>query len=258
MKRNLAIITTAVSAGLTLVFIILLLCTAFGGLTAEDFDNTLVKTLLFVFSGIYAIDIGVAIYCQSHKSINAKEVQVAASSGGSVKVTPNAVKNLIKKNISGIDGIKFNSCALVITETGVQLNLSVAYSDGKKTDDASAYLQALVSDVCRSELDLRLSAVNVRVTGFKSTYVPDPETISRRAEEIRRSVTRTEDEKTATDETPAKAENDEAVTDDSVKETVGNETTKEENTERATAETISEDAAAQPSENENDTIVEKE
>lgn len=191
MKKNLAIITTAISAALALVFIILMLFTAFGGLAAEDFDNTVVKTLLFAFSGIFLADTVAALCFQAHKGVS-KEVQVAATTNGNVKITQSTVKALIKKSISGIDGIKFRNCTLGIDETGVRLDLSVNYYGGKKTNEASSYLQALVSDVCNNELDLKLSAVNIRVIRFKSAYFPDPNEIYRRAAEIRKESNKTE------------------------------------------------------------------
>lgn len=184
MKRNIAIITTVVSALLALVFVVLLICAAFGAVTAEDFGNNLVKALLLVFSAIYLIDTGVAVYCQTHKSAIAKEVTVASTSGGNVKIAPNTVRNLIKKYVSGIEGVKFRNYALTIDETGVRLDLSVGFYGGKKTYDASSYIRTLVTDICRTELDLRLSAVNIRVTDFKSVYAPDPDTFSRPTEKL--------------------------------------------------------------------------
>lgn len=173
MKKYLSKITAIISGIFGLTFIILLICTAFGGLSAEDFDNGLVKALLFVFGGCYLLVTAAAIALQFGDRVTVREVQVAQGDGGNIKVTPAVVRSLIKKNISVLDGIKFRRLHLFLTEFGVQITVVVAYSDGRRVEETGAFLQKLITDVCERELDLSFHKINIRVVGFKSVYIPD-------------------------------------------------------------------------------------
>ncbi len=173
MKKYLSKITAIISGIFGLTFIILLICTAFGGLSAEDFDNGLVKALLFVFGGCYLLVTAAAIALQFGDRVTVREVQVAQGDGGNIKVTPAVVRSLIKKNISVLDGIKFRRLHLFLTEFGVQITVVVAYSDGRRVEETGAFLQKLITDVCERELDLSFHKINIKVVGFKSVYIPD-------------------------------------------------------------------------------------
>ena len=173
MKKHLSRITAIVSAVFGLVFIILLICTAFGGLSSEDFDNKLVKILLFVFGGCYVAITVTAVALQFSDKVTVKEVQVSQSMGGNVKVTPAVIRGLIKKNVKALPGIKFRHMSLFLTEFGVQIGMTVSCSGGRRAQETGAFLQALVADVCKRELDLEFRTINVKVVGFKSVYTPD-------------------------------------------------------------------------------------
>lgn len=173
MKKHLSKITCIVSAAFGLVFIILLICTAFGGLSSADFDNKLVKVLLFVFGGCYLAITITAIALQFSDKVAVKEVQVAQNRGGNIKVTPSVIRGLIKKNVKVLDGIKFRHMSLFLTEFGVQIGMTVSCEGGRRAQETGAFLQALVADICKRELDLEFRTINVKVVGFKSVYVPD-------------------------------------------------------------------------------------
>lgn len=173
MKKHLSRITCIVSAVFGLVFIILLICTAFGGLRSADFDNRLVKVLLFVFGGCYLAITATAIALQFSDKVAVREVQVAQNKGGNIKVTPAVIRNLIKKNVKVLPGIKFRHMSLYLTEFGVQIGMTVSCEGGRRAQETGAFLQALVEDICKRELDLEFRTINVKVVGFKSVYVPD-------------------------------------------------------------------------------------
>ena len=212
MKKIFAIMPVAVSAGLSLVFAVLTICTAFGGLTADDFDNAVVKTLLITLAGLYLADT-IAALCLTGRKSTDREVCVVSSADGCVKITQSTVKELIKKNVSDIKGIGYRGCALTMEGTGVRLDLYVSYYGGKKTDEASAYLRTLVTEVCRRELSLYLSAVNIHVTRFRSTYVPDPK-------EMTRIAVDTHGEKPAEESEESPVSQTESVEEDSENETL--------------------------------------
>lgn len=173
MKKNLARITAIVSAAFGIMFIILLICTAFGGLSSADFDNKLVKVLLFVFGGCYLGVTIAMVALQFASRVTVREVQVAQMGSGNIKVTPAVIRGLIKKNVKALDGIRFRRMSLILTEFGVQLSLTVSCSLGRRAQETGAFLQALIADVCKRELDLEFHTVNVKVVGFKSIYAPD-------------------------------------------------------------------------------------
>lgn len=165
MKKNLAIVTTMVSAGIALVFIVLLVCASFGALNAEDFDNTVARTLLIAFSGIFtALSAATAGFLL--KKGFRDEVQVASAPGGIIKVKQKVVKKLVKKSVSAAEGVKFRGCVLFIDENGVRLELSVNFYGGVNAAEASENVRKLASEACRNKLGLRLSAVDIRVVGL--------------------------------------------------------------------------------------------
>ncbi len=177
MKKNLSRITVIVSGVFGLIFIILLLCTAFGGLITADYQNGLVRALLFVFGGIYLFVTVLAALLQFSEHITVKEVKVTQKEIGTIKVTPDVVRSLVKQNIKELEGIRFRRMQLILTEFGVQLNVLVSYSGGRRVEETSEFLRNLISDVCKRELDLSFNTINIKVTGFKSVYVPDVKAI---------------------------------------------------------------------------------
>lgn len=173
MKKNLSRITVIVSGAIGLIFIILLIATAFGGLLTTDYENGLVRALLFVFGGIYLTVTVTAALLQFSEHITVKEVKIAQNGGGTITVTPGVVRSLVKSNMKELEGIRFRRMQLVLTEFGVQLNVLVSYSSGRRVEETSEFLRRLIADVCKRELDLSFKTINIKVTGFQSVYIPD-------------------------------------------------------------------------------------
>ena len=191
MKKLMSKITAIISAVFGLVFIILLITTAFGGLTSADFDNRLVKVLLFVFGGCYVLTAVATIAFMFNERVTIKEVQVSHGGLGNIKVTPAVIKTLIKKNLKNLPGLSFNGMQLYMTEFGIQLAVAIKCSDGRRAEEAGVFVQALVADLCKKELDLEFHTINVKVSGFKSNYEPDVNAIEAQAKEASKSTKHT-------------------------------------------------------------------
>ena len=103
MKKHLSKVTAIVSGVFGLVFIILLLVTAFGGLDASDFDNRLVKVLLFVFGGCYLATTIATVLFEFADRMPVREIQVSQSGKGGVRVTPAVIRKLVRKPLRELD-----------------------------------------------------------------------------------------------------------------------------------------------------------
>ena len=182
MKKHLSKVTAIVSGVFGLVFIILLLVTAFGGLDASDFDNRLVKVLLFVFGGCYLATTIATVLFEFADRMPVREIQVSQSGKGGVRVTPAVIRKLVRKHLRELDGIRYRRMGLYLTEYGVRLDISVGCSEGRRAEETGKLVQELVADVCAHELDLEFCAINVRVSTFGSDYKPDMDKLAEAAE----------------------------------------------------------------------------
>lgn len=171
MKKNLAIATAAVGAAIALVFASLLLCAAFGGLTADDFNGGAARILITALAGIFLALTAVTIGLLSGKGIRS-EVRVASCAGGSIRISPQVIRKLIKKSVSGEKGVDWRGCTLFIDENGVRAEISVSCRGGTKTSDAGARIQSLALAGVERELGLKLCAADIRVVGFRGGCAP--------------------------------------------------------------------------------------
>ena len=173
MKKNLAKITAIVSVIIGVTFFALLLTASFGGISAREFDNGVVRALMFVLGGCYGLTAIAPVWFQCAEKITVREIRVSQNNEGAVKVTPAVVRKLIRKNLRKVEGVKLLRASLSLSEFGVRLSITVSYGSGRRVEETSDMLRALIADVCERELDLTFHDITVKVVGFKSVYVPD-------------------------------------------------------------------------------------
>ncbi len=176
MKKNLEKIFTLASVVVAVILIMVLIVTAFGGIKAEEFDNGLVKGLLFTLGILYLVLSIVAIVLIFVNSDVIKEVTLRTDKGGSVKVSVNVINKYVKSACSQVEGVKCKKVSLVSDEYGVRLKADVKVVN-KDVIEVETYLRTLLEDMFRNEFDFAFNSIEFKVTALVPKYEANKEEI---------------------------------------------------------------------------------
>lgn len=176
MKKNLEKIFTLASVVVAVILIMVLIVTAFGGIKQEDFDNNLVKGLLFTLGILYLVLSITAVVLVFINSDAVKDVTLRTDKGGSIKVSASVINKYVKKACAQVEGVKCQKVALVSDEYGVRLKANVKVVD-KDVIEVETYLRALLEDLFRNEFDFSFNSIEFKVTALVPKYEANKEEI---------------------------------------------------------------------------------
>lgn len=169
MKKNLEKIFTLASVIVAIILIMVLIVTAFGGIKQEDFDNNLVKGLLFTLGVLYLVLSIVAVVLIFINSDVVKDVTLRTDKGGSIKVSASVITKYVKSACAKVEGVKCKKVSLVSDEYGVRLRVNVKVVD-KDVIEVETYLRTLLEDMFLNEFDFSFNSIEFKVTALVPKY----------------------------------------------------------------------------------------
>lgn len=182
MKKNIEKILASASMAIALVLIIILVVAAFGGITQEDFDNSLVRGLIITMGVLYALLAGGALTMLFLGSDAVKEITLRSEQGGTCKATLGVIRNLVKESFSGIQGVKVGKVALIVNEYGVKLKVSVKITD-RDVFETETYLRTLLEEVFKGALGFRFHAIEFKIVALQARFKPDMDKVQETVDE---------------------------------------------------------------------------
>lgn len=215
MKKNLEKIFTLASVVVAIILIMVLIVTAFGGIKTEEFDNGLVKGLLFTLAVLYIVLSIVAVVLIFINNDVVKDVTLRNDKGGSIKVSANVITKYVKSACAQVEGVKCKKVTLVSDEYGVRLKTDVKVID-KDVIEVETYLRTLLEDLFYNEFNFAFSSIEFKVTALVPKYEANKEAIeeqvAKKLEEIKKAETPEESEELTAEE-PAAEEAQQEETD---------------------------------------------
>lgn len=172
MKKNVIKILATASACVAVVLTIILIVTAFGGISMEEYDNSLVKWLITTMGIVYIISAALTLTMLFTNDETIKEIVLANGKEGSTRATLGVVKKIAKENCVAIEGVKFRKCAIAVNDYGVKLRVVVSINDSD-VPAATRHLRAVLEDAYEGALGFRFFSVDIKVKKLKSKYKPD-------------------------------------------------------------------------------------
>ena len=172
LKRNLEKIFTTAATILALILIIILLVIAYGGIDANDLDNSLVKGLFITLAIIFGLLATTALVLIFINDDAIKEITLRTDSAQKTRVTVFAVKKLVVKACTSIEGVKCKGIKLSTSDYGVKLKVKVSVKE-KDVEQVEAYVRNMITDIFANALGFAFSAIEIEIMKFEPAYKPD-------------------------------------------------------------------------------------
>lgn len=204
MKKNLEKIFASASIVVAIVLIMVLIITAFGGISTDEFDSQLVRGLLITLAILYFILAGVALALMFIVGDAVKEIVIHTEQKGSMRVSVGVVNKMVKQTCKEVDGVKCKKVALISDEYGVRLKLSVKIID-KEVVETETYLRTLLEDVFMGEFGFRFHTIEIKITSLQPKYKADQAVIDERVKEKLAQIKEQQDAQLAAQEAQAEA-----------------------------------------------------
>lgn len=182
LKRNLEKIFTTAATILALILIIILLVIAYGGIDAKDLDNSLVKGLFITLAIIFGLLATTALVLLFINDDAIKEITLRTNSAQKTRVTVFAVKKLVVKACSEIEGVKCKGIKLTTSDYGVKLKVKIAVKE-KDVEQVEAYVRNMIKDIFANALGFAFSAIEIEIMKFEPAYKPNVAAIIAKADE---------------------------------------------------------------------------
>ena len=238
MKKIVLRIFTAISVLIALFFVIFMLLTVFGKVEAEEFDNSIVKTVCLALGGVFFAASVVMMVLMYSDNDAIKEILLHYQKGGTAKSSVSVVRKLTKENVKKIEGVKYRRCKVFAGEYGVRLKVWIAIKD-RDMKDTEELLRAILEDAFLGTLGFKFYAIDFHLKKIEAKYKVDVEKIKeQKAEEAVKAAE--QEEPVQEIEAPAEAEQETAVEEVVESEAVA-EVKEEVATEEPTAEVIPEE-----------------
>ena len=157
---------------IALFFIVFLILTAFGKVEAEEFDNTVVRTICLVLGGIFAA-LSVATQVILYLNEDAvKEIVLRSEREGTARTSLAVVKKIAKGTVKNIEGVKCTKCAVISNDFGIRLRvwLKIKGRDMKETEDL---VRACLEDAFLGALRFRFFAIDINVKQIEAKHTVD-------------------------------------------------------------------------------------
>ena len=182
LKRNLEKIFTTAATILALILIIILLVIAYGGIDAKDLENSLVKGLFITLAIIFGLLATTALVLLFINDDAIKEITLRTNSAQKTRVTVFAVKKLVVKACSEIEGVKCKGIKLTTSDYGVKLKVKIAVKE-KDIEQVEAYVRNMIKDIFANALGFAFSAIEIEIMKFEPAYKPNVAAIIAKADE---------------------------------------------------------------------------
>lgn len=172
LKRNLEKIFTTAATILAMILIIILLVIAYGGIDAKDLENNLVRGLFITLAIIFGLLATTSLVFIFINDDAIKEITLRTETAQKTRVTVAAVKKLVVKACSEIEGVKCRGIKLSTSDYGVKLKVKVSVKE-KDVEQVEAYVRNLITDVFDKALGFAFSAIEIEIMKFEPAYKPD-------------------------------------------------------------------------------------
>lgn len=176
MKKNIEKILASASAIVALVLIVILVVTAFGGITPEEFDNELVQGLIVTLGALYLLLTAATIAMIFAGSDAVREITLRSEQGGNCKATLGVIRKLVKETFSGIQGVRMGKVSLIVNEYGVKLRVAVRITD-RDVFETETYLRTLLEEVFKGALGFKFHTIEFKVVSLQARFKPDAEKV---------------------------------------------------------------------------------
>ena len=221
MKKTILRIFATATTLISLFFIIFLILTAFGKITVEEFDNSIVRTICLVLGSIF-----VALSATSHVLLYlnddaVKEIILRSDKDGTAKTSLSVIKKITKNTIKTVDGVKCTKCAVISNDFGIRLKVWIAVKerDMKETEEL---VRAYLEDAFWGALEFRFFAIDINLKKIKAKHVIDKAGIEAKLEEKKEETVEEESsiEEKKEETLPVEEVVEEAATEEVAPETV--------------------------------------
>ena len=172
MKKTFLKILAIAGAILAIMFVIILLVAIFGGISTDEFDNSLVKGLFVTLAVIYFLLAGGLIALLFINDDVAKEIVLRTDKEGATRTTVGVVKKIAKETVCLVEGVKCTKCNIVSNEFGVRLKLSVKVK-GHDVDDIEKYLRPILEDAYMGKLNFKFYSIEIKVAKLQANHIVD-------------------------------------------------------------------------------------
>ena len=237
LKRNLEKIFTTAATILAMILIIILLVIAYGGIDAKDLENNLVRGLFITLAIIFGLLATTSLVFIFINDDAIKEITLRTETAQKTRVTVAAVKKLVVKACSEIEGVKCRGIKLSTSDYGVKLKVKVSVKE-KDVEQVESYVRNLITDVFDKALGFAFSAIEIEIMKFEPAYKPDVAAILAQSDaELQNKQEEEKAEEEAAEETV-----EETTEESPVEETVETPAEEVAETEEATTEVVEEAA----------------
>ena len=246
LKRNLEKIFTTAATILAMILIIILLVIAYGGIDAKDLENNLVRGLFITLAIIFGLLATTSLVFIFINDDAIKEITLRTETAQKTRVTVAAVKKMVVKACSEIEGVKCRGIKLSTSDYGVKLKVKVSVKE-KDVEQVESYVRNLITDVFDKALGFAFSAIEIEIMKFEPAYKPDVATILAQSDAELQQKKEEKAEQATVDEiiAPLLEETTEDTVEEAVEETPVEEVAE---TEEATTEVVEEAAEEVPAE----------
>lgn len=176
MKKNIEKILASAGLIITLVLIVILIVTAFGGIEQSEFDNQLVRGLVITLSVLYLVLAVSSLTMLFLGSDAVREITLRSEQGGSCKATLGVIRRLVKETFYGLEGVKTGKVTLIVNEYGVKLKVAVRITD-RDVFETETYLRTLLEEVFKGALGFKFHAIEFKIVSLQARFKPDKDKV---------------------------------------------------------------------------------
>ncbi len=182
MRKITMRVLAAISALISLFFVVFLLMTVFGKIAPEEFDNGVVKTLCLALGGVFFASTVVGmIFLYSDNDV-IREILLHYEKGGTAKSSVSVARKIAKENVRSVEGVTYRRCKVLAGEYGVRLKVWISVK-GRDIKDTEELLRAILEEAFLGTLGFKFYAIDFHVKKIEAKYKVDIEKIKERKNE---------------------------------------------------------------------------
>lgn len=183
MKKNLSKIFAASGIVVAIILIVILIITAFGGISTEDFNNKVLKGLLVTLGVLYLALSVITLALLFSNTNNVKEVVVRQGRKGSLRISAKTIEKTVKEITNNInEGVKCKKVVLLTDDYGTRLKVSLKVVDMEPFEIETA-ARVRIEDRFINQFGLAFSSIEIKIVQFKAKYEADEAAIKEKIEQ---------------------------------------------------------------------------
>ncbi|MEG1528812.1 MAG: hypothetical protein RR405_00530 [Clostridia bacterium] len=179
MKKNLEKIFASASVVVAIVLIMILLVTAFGGISLDEFNSKLVRGLLITLGVLYILLSTVVLTLAFTSNEVIKEITMRSEQEGSVKATIAVVRKMTKDTCAQVEGVKCTRVSIITNDYGVRLRVEVKIKD-KDVAETELLVRGMLEDKFAGALGFRFHSIEIKITSLQSKYEINKEAVDQK------------------------------------------------------------------------------